>query len=175
MGTSKQNKLWKNIILPLIGTGGIGAIVIAFLNHNGGHNVATGNISGNVAIGDHATIQIGSISNQSNLDSKIAVLTPKQIGDEVVSARPFQKDDIINSLKGASVDWVLPLAVIDKGTFSSQVGLGSQPEVRCAVPNSQLAVLQLLTNGSPVRVRGTIEDVIYSEVIFVKNATITVP
>ena len=114
MGLSKQDKLWKNVILPLIGTGGIGAIIIALLNHGGGHNVTTGNVSGNVAIGDHATIQIGvsqSTSNQPNvkLESDSNSLTPIQIIAEIQSARPAAREAVKESFKGAVVDWSLRL------------------------------------------------------------------
>src|SRR5258705_1453079 len=99
MGLSKRANFWKNVILPLIGTGGIGAVLIALLNHGGGHNIVTGNISGNVVIGDHSAIQINtntsiiqlttnfSSPTQPQATSNSSSLTPNQIIAEIRSAR----------------------------------------------------------------------------------------
>src|SRR2546426_12816336 len=55
--TETKSQWWRK---TLLGTGGLGVIVVALLgllNRGGGHNVSTGNISGNVAVGDHATVK----------------------------------------------------------------------------------------------------------------------
>jgi hypothetical protein len=173
MASKKESKgkfqsRWKNVIIPLIGTGGIGAIIIALLNHGGGHNVTTGNVSGNVAIGDHATIQISnisSISNQSDIKKASSSLTPKQIKDEIRSTRPAAREAFLKTYEGASVDWTLHLFSIneiDTDTNTIVVGLvdsdrfGSMNVVTVSMAKSNLAELNLLPNDAIVRVRGTI-------------------
>ena len=169
MALTKNNKLWKNRILPLIGTGGIGAIIIALINHGGGHNVTTGNISGNVAIGDHATIQIGTnppTRNQSTENLSFRGLTPLQIIKEIRAARPAAHESVAKSFEGASVDWNLQLTEIlnDYNNTNlllviTRAGINNLTDttvVKVLVDKSQLPQLNLLPNDATVRVRGTI-------------------
>jgi hypothetical protein len=182
MGSKKKNAMLLKYIVPLIGTGGLGAILIAFLNYGGGHNFSAGNVSGTVAIGDHPTIQINNFSSVSNLSNELpssigqtnlvdltdsAGLTPLQIVNEVRSARPAARELQEKSFNGALVDWTLCLADItsdEKNTIFSIVMLNETDNldvvpVSVWVKKTQLAELTLLTNGTRVRVRGEIFDV----------------
>jgi len=64
--TKRKWRWWEKVILPVIGSGGIGAVVLALANHGGGHRVATENASGSLAIGDHATAQTVNILQPTN-------------------------------------------------------------------------------------------------------------
>jgi hypothetical protein len=44
---SKKFSLWKNVVLPLLGTGGIGVIIVAIINSRGGKTTSSTNITSN--------------------------------------------------------------------------------------------------------------------------------
>jgi len=184
MGSSKQANLWKNVILPLIGTGGLGAIIIALLSHTGGHNVTAGNVSGNVAIGDHATIQINTnplISNQPNPKLNFEILTPNQIIAEIRVSRPAAREAVEKSFEGASVDWTLKLLDISRYESSTNLFVitlldgsdySDSAMVAVVAKKSQLADLNLLDSGATVHVHGLIDEANELK-IWIKDATLT--
>jgi len=181
MSLFKRASLLKRIIFLLMGTGGIGVVIVAWLNHGTGRGVVNGNVSGKVVAGERAAIQsstnssIAQIATNSPTPSLPGVTsgsgepTPSQIIAGLRSARPAARPAIQKTFEGASVDWTLNLysiyddphdtnGVIVLLLYKESFG-PDQAAVSVFAKRSQLSELNLLPAHAKVQVRGTIFDV----------------